>query len=98
MDLYDICQKIANIEEGMFNGSIEFSCDDRLMFVLKIHPAEALDAILSPVGFPVFAGQDVSIEDVEEMKEDLIGFMEDLEVTELEEVINDLETYIKENK
>lgn len=82
MKLYELCERIAFIEQGMMDGSISFECHDKLYFVMGRHPADDLDEILSPVGFPALSGLEVLIEQVQKLKNDLIDFKDEFHVKE----------------
>lgn len=93
--LYDICQKIGEIEEKLMYGEIEFSYD-KLMSAMKCgHPAEILDDVLSIIGWDVFAGKEPPIEKVEETLEGLKKFQATFKVN-LKEIIKDMKAYLDE--
>lgn len=96
MGLYAICEKIALVEQGLFSGEIDFTCNDKLMMAMKQHPAEELDSILSPVGIPVFGGKEVPLDAVETMKKKLNTFKRKYKVSALNSIIKELEQYLEE--
>ena len=50
MTLYDICTEIAEIEDGLYYGDIDFSYDNLMSAMKPGHPADILDDILSLIG------------------------------------------------
>lgn len=98
MKLYDICKMIAEVEEGLMYGSIDFYYD-KLMCALKPgHPAEILDEILSIIGWDVFAGKTPDNSKVAQVLQELKGFKEEFRVKELQKPIDALETYLTPDK
>ena len=94
MTLKNICMEIAEIEADLMYGRISFSYP-RLAAAMKAgHPAEILDDILSPVGWPALAGVEVPNETVLEMLEGLQSFAEDFEVPKLNTPIVHLREYL----
>lgn len=94
MTLYDICKMIAEIEEGLMYGSVDFYYD-RLMCALKPgHPADLLDEILSMIGWDVFAGKTPDKEKVEQVLNELKSFKAAFRVKELQTPISALEAYL----
>ena len=64
MTLYEICSEVAQIEEGLAYGEIEFVYGKLASAMKPGHPADLLDDVLSMIGWDVFADKEV---------EDLIG-------------------------
>ena len=94
MTLKSICMEIAEIEADLMYGRIPFSYP-RLAAAMKAgHPAEILDDILSPVGWPALAGKEVPDEVILEMLEGLKSFAEDFEVPKLNVPITHLMEYL----
>ncbi len=98
MTLYEICEEIGQIEEGLMYGQIAFEYDKLMCAMKPGHPAELLDDILSYIGWDVFSGKAVPLSKVEETCEDLKSFRSTLKIKELSKPIKDLEKYIAENK
>lgn len=94
MTLYDICKKIAIIEDGLAYGEIDFSCDKLVCAMKSGHPADVLDDILSIIGWDVFAGKTPTIKKVKETLSGLIDFQESYGV-DLSEPISELQKYVK---
>ncbi len=98
MTLYEICEEIGQIEQGLMYGQISFEYDELMCAMKPGHPAELLDDILSYIGWDVFAGKAVPLSKVEETCEDLKSFCSAMKIKELSKPIKDLEKYIAENK
>ena len=98
MTLYEICQEIGQIEEGLMYGQINFTYDNLMCAMKPGHPAEILDDVLSIIGWDVFAGKDVPLEKVEETLKELKLYRKTFQVKELAAPIKHLGKYIKENK
>jgi hypothetical protein len=95
--LYNICKEIAQIEEKLMYGEIEFSYDN-LMSAMKCgHPAEILDDALSIIGWDVFAGKEPPIEKIEETLKGLKRFQKTFKV-DMKEIIKNLQEYIDEQR
>ena len=94
MTLYEICQSIAEIEEGLMYGEIQFSYDKLMSAMKPGHPADILDDILSIIGFDVFKGITPKREKIAEVLEKLKSFKACFKVKELKESISALEEYI----
>lgn len=98
MTLYDICQEVAKIEEGLIYGEISFEYD-KLMCVMKPgHPAELLDNVLSEVGWDAFEGKPVELDRVKEWAKDLKSFKSAFKIKELSAPIKHAQAYIKEQE
>ena len=92
--LYDICKMIAEIEEGLAYGEIDFTYD-RLMSVMKPgHPADLLDEILSLIGWDVFKGETPEHDTIEQVYEQLKSFKATFKIKELKKPIDALEEYL----
>ena len=92
--LRDICQMIAEIEEGLAYGEINFTYN-RMMCVMKQgHPADILDEILSIIGWDVFKGETPEREKIEEVYNELKQFKSCFKVKELSQPIEALDEYL----
>ena len=98
MTLYDICQEIAEIEEGLMYGQINFAYDNLMSAMKPGHPADILDDILSEIGWDVFEGKEVPLARVEETCKALKRFRTTFKVKELASPIKHLTEYIKAQK
>ena len=98
MTLYEICEEIGQIEEGLMYGQIAFEYDKLMCAMKPGHPAELLDDVLSIIGWDVFAGKEVSIDRVEETRKELKRFRSAFKVKELAKPIKELEQYIANNE
>ena len=94
MTLYDICKSIAEVEEGLAYGEIEFVYDNLMSAMKPGHPADILDDILSIIGFDVFKGKTPEREKIEEVYTLLKNFKDCFKVSELNLAIKSLEKYL----
>ena len=98
MTLKDICTEIAEIEEGLMDGTVEASYDTLMSAMKPGAPAELLDDILSMIGWDVYAGKEIEKERVREWKDALEGFRNDFQVKELDEPIGHIDEFLKRRK
>lgn len=96
MTLYDICMEIAEVEEGLAYGEIQFKYDNLMSALKPGHPADILDDILSPVGNAVYFGEEVTLEKIKELLQGLKEFQKCFEV-DLKKPIRELKQYLKEH-
>lgn len=96
MNLYDICKKVAEIEEGLTYGEIQFEYNKLMCARKPGHPADLLDDILSQIGWVVFGGKDVSLERVKEWVRDFKAFKTSFKIKQLSAPIKHAQEYIKE--
>ncbi len=94
MTLYDICQMIAEVEEGLAYGEIKFSFDKLMSAMKPGHPADILDEILSIIGWDVFQGNTPEREKVEQVYALLKEFKACFKVKELKQPIDALKQYL----
>ena len=94
MTLYEICNEIAMVENGLAYGMINFSYDNLMSAIKPGHPADILDDILAIIGWDVFAGKIPENEKVIEVLEGLRGFVECFKVEDLNKAITHLEEYL----
>lgn len=92
--LYEICQMIAEVEEGLAYGQINFSYDNLMCAMKPGHPADLLDDILSIIGWDVFAGKTPEEEKIKDVYEQLKGFKATFKIKELKKPIDALEEYL----
>ena len=96
MTLYDICKEIAQVENGLAYGQIQF-CYDNMMCAMKPgHPADILDDIFGDVGNELYLNHDAAIPmpRIKKLRKDLKEFSKDFKISELDSVIRDLDTII----
>ena len=96
MKLYDICKMIAEVEDGLAYGEIQFSYDNLMCAMKPGHPADILDDILSKIGWDVFEGKTPSNETVAQVLEELKEFKATFKVKQLQKPINALQKYLAE--
>lgn len=95
MELYNICKEVAEIEDGLFRGTIDFAYDNMMCAMKVAHPADILDEILSEIGFDVFAKRPVELQRVKDWISDLEAFKKEFKVKELNKPIKAAKEYIK---
>lgn len=98
MTLYEICSEVAQIEEGLAYGEIEFVYGKLASAMKPGHPADLLDDVLSMIGWDVFADKEVEIERVKEWQNALKEFKKCFKIKELAAPIRHIDTYIKEQE
>lgn len=94
MTLFDICKMIAEIEEGLMYGEIDFYYDNLMCVMKPGHPADLLDKALSLIGWDVFQGKDPSTEKILETYEQLKMLKATFRIKELKKPIDALEEYL----
>ena len=98
MTLNDICAEIAELEQRMFAGEIDFSYDNLMSAMKPGHPAELLDDVLSEIVWDVFANKPVSADRVITWIKHLKSFKRAFKVKELSAPIKHAEQYLKEQE
>ena len=98
MTLYDICQEVGELEEGLFYGHINFEYDTLMCAMKPGHPGELLDDVLAEIGWDVFAGREVELDRVKEWVKSLKQFKSAFKIKELAVPIRHAEEYIKEQE
>jgi hypothetical protein len=95
-NLYDICQEVLQIMEGLEYGTIEFTYD-KLACAMKVgHPSEILGEVISEIFFEVRDGITPDKAKVESVLKGLKRFRRSFKVKEMNEPIKKLEAYVKE--
>lgn len=96
MNLYEVCDKVMEIEGGLLHGEISFEYDN-LMSAMKCgHPMEILDDIIANIFWDVRADKEPSDDAIKKTLIGLKDFRCAFGVKELDEVIKGLEGYIAE--
>ena len=98
MTLYDICQEVAEIEEGLLYGKIQFEYDNLMCAMKPGHPGDLLDDVLSEIGWDAFEGKPVELERVKEWVKDLKSFKSAFKIKELSKPIKHAQEYIREQE
>ena len=98
MTLYDICKRIAEVEEGLLCGEIKFTYDNLMSAMKPGHPADILDEILSVIGWDVFQGKTPERKKIEKVFSELKRFKACFKVKELKEPIDALKEYLDSEK
>ena len=98
MTLNEICSEIAELEQKMLWGEIEFSYDNLMSAMKPGHPAELLDEVLSEIGWDVFSNKPVSADRVSTWIKHLKSFKRAFKVKELSAPIKHAEQYLKEQE
>ncbi len=98
MTLNEICSEIAELEQKLFSGEIDFSYDNLMSATKPGHPAEMLDDVLSEIGWDVFSDKSVSTERVTTWIKHLKSFKRAFKVKELGVPIKHAEQYLKEQE
>ena len=95
MKLYDICETILTIEEGMMIGAISFEYDNLMSAMKPGHPMEFLDAILAQIYFDVIDGKEPEIDTLKKVLKEFKEFKKAFKVKEMKVPIDALSAYIK---
>ena len=96
--LDQIVSDLASVEMDLMNGFIEFNYDP-LMDAMKMgHPCEIMDGILSKIYYPTISGVEPPMETMESTLNDLQGFLENLQIKEMEKPLKELSDYIEARK
>ena len=98
MTLNEICSEIAELEQQMLWGEIEFSYDNLMSAMKPGHPAELLDEVLSEIGWDVFSNKPVSADRVITWIKHLKSFKRAFKVKVLSAPIKHAEQYLKEQE
>ena len=98
MTLWDICTEIAEVEEGLAYGEINFSFDKLMSAMKPGHPADLLDDILSEIGWDVQKGITPERSKLEQILKELKGFKATFKIKELSAPIKHLKEYLEETK
>jgi hypothetical protein len=85
---------IAEIEENLAYGAIDFHYSKVMAALKPGHPADILDEILSIIGWDVFAGKTPEAEKIEQVLKELKGFKEEFRIKEVQKPIAALEEYL----
>ncbi len=91
--LIGVCSAVAVIEEGLRNGTIEFTYDKLMMALKSGHPADILDDIISEISWDVYNNRPVSDEAIKNVYCNIKAFEEEFEV-EMQTVVEGLEEYM----
>ena len=95
--LKNICMRFSMIEGELMFGGIDFEYD-RLMTVMGAgHPADMMDSILSPVFWPVQAGEEVPVDDVVRLYKEMNEFKNSFKIKEIEEPLTELKALLEED-
>ena len=92
--LYEICEDVIDIEEGLMLGTISFTYDNLMSAMKPGHPMEILDSILATIFFDVQAGDEPPREKIKETLKGFKGFVRVFKVKELNGPIKDLTEYL----
>ena len=98
MTLKEICTEVAEIEEGLMYGEIQFSYDNLMSAMKPGHPADLLDDVLSMIGWDVFEGKPIELDRVKEWSKALKSFKAAFKVKELSAPIKHVAEYIKQEE
>ncbi len=94
--LFEICEDVVDIEEGLMYGTIGFSYDNLMSAMKPGHPMEILDGILATIFWDVQVGNEPPRENIEQTIKDFKAFKKAFKVKELNRPIKDLEAYLKQ--
>lgn len=98
MTLHDICQEVAEVEEGLIYGQISFNYDNLMSAMKPGHPADLLDDIIQEVGWDALEGKPVELSRVKDWVKALKRFKVAFKVKELSLPIKHATEYIKEQE
>ncbi len=93
--LYEICEDVVDIEEGLMTGTISFHYDNLMSAIKPGHSMLILDSILATIFFDVQAGIEPPREKTEKTIADLREFKKTFGVKELARPIRNLSDYLK---
>lgn len=96
--LFEICENVIEIEEGLMYGMIDFAYDNLMSAMKPGHPMEILDSILATIFFDVQAGEEPPREKIEETLKGFKAFKQTFKVSEMSQPIKDLTNYLKQTK
>lgn len=91
--LYTTCREIAEIEEKLYMGQIDFEYGKVVGAMKSGSPAEILDEILSIIGWDVYTKKEPTLDKVKETIDGLKSFQETFKV-DLKKQIKSLEEYV----
>lgn len=99
VNLYHIFMMLAQIENGLAYGEIEFRYDTLMCSLKPGHPADILDDIFGEIGNELYSNHDADIDPMrlEVVLEYLKDFKEAFHVKEIKVPIKCLELYLKEH-
>ena len=96
MKLIDICGEIVDVENGLLNGTIDFTYDNLMSAMKGRHPMEILDDILADVYMPLVSKKPVSDMQIEVLISKLTDFQKNFKVN-LRKPIKKLKEYLEEH-
>lgn len=96
--LFEICEDVINIEEGLMYETISFSYDNLMSAMKPGHPMDILDSMLTTIFFDVQAGKEPPREKIEETIKDFKSFKKAFKVKEMDQPIKDLTNYLNQTK
>lgn len=96
--LYEICEAITGVQNGLDNGEIDFDYDNLASAMKYGHPADILASMYFEMNEELFLDRDAKIDRsrVEILLKDLKRFRRSFKVKELAPVIKDLDAYLRE--
>ena len=94
MSLIDILQEVLDIEEGMIDGVVSFTCDNLSSAMRYEHPIVILDSIISETFWALQEGKEPEKEKLDQVRKSLKRFQRSYKVKELSKPIKDLELYL----
>lgn len=95
--LYATCREIAEVEEKLYMGQIDFEYGKVMSAMKSGHPADILDEILSIIGWDVFAKKAPPIDKIRETIDGLKTYQQTFKV-DLKKQIKSLEEYVSETE
>lgn len=98
MTLQEICSEIAEVEQGLENGNVQFTYSKLMRAMKPGHPADLLDDILSMVAWDVEAGKVIETDRVKQWADALTDFAEEFNIEELDAPIQHITEYIKKTE
>jgi len=94
--LYDICEMVIDVEEGLMTGEIPFVYDNLMSAMKPGHPMEILDNILAEIFWDVQAGNEPPLEKVIHVRDQMKAFKNAFKVNKLNAAIKEMTAYIEE--
>lgn len=94
--LYDICEMVIDVEEGLMTGEIPFVYDNLMSAMKPGHPMEILDNILAEIFWDVQANKEPPLEKVIHVRDQMKAFRNAFKVTKLNAAIKEMTAYIVE--
>lgn len=95
--LYATCREIAEIEEKLYMGQIDFEYGKCMSAMKPGHPAEILDEILAIIGWDVYAKKVPALDKVKETIDGLKTYQQTFSV-DISKQITALEQYVSEKE